>query len=61
MVLRQKYGRFIGRRVLISGMAAAAVLSGSFGATLGQGTDGSGRMSTAPVIAQQVVTFRLAR
>ena len=36
-------------------MAAAAVLSGSFGATLGQGTDGSGRMSTAPVIAQQVV------
>ncbi len=45
----------MGGRILISGLAAAAVLGGSFEAAMGQEVGGAARMTAAPVIAQQVV------
>ena len=50
-----RYGRFIGKRLLASGLAAAVVLGGSFEASVGQAQVSAARPLPAPVIAQQLV------
>lgn len=54
MSSKRKYGRFVPGRILISGLAAAAVLGGSLETTMGQAPAVTGSVP-APVIAQQVV------
>lgn len=54
METRRKYGRFIGGRLLVSGLAAVAVLGGSFEASSGQAPALGGSIEPT-VIAQQVI------
>jgi hypothetical protein len=55
MGVLRKYGRFMGGRLLVSGLAAAAVLGSSLESSLGQSPDGAALQQASPVIAQQLV------